>query len=78
MGLRVRNSNYGSNGSDIGNRRWSSVMHIVTGMVWTHAGAPEMLIVAVKVMRPWAMPPIGIPMGAVIWSIWICLGAQGV
>jgi hypothetical protein len=37
-----------------------------------------MLIVAVKAMMPWAMPAIGIPMGVVIWSIWIGLGAQGV
>ena len=43
-----------------------------------------MLMMAVKVMMPWAIPAIGMPMGAVkwsiwsIWSIWIRLGAQGV
>ena len=86
LGLRVRlNSNDGSNGRDIGNRRWSCVnlIHIGTGIVWTHTGAPEILLVTVKVMRPWTMPPIGISMGVVIirvrfkrW-IWFGLGAQG-
>jgi len=37
-----------------------------------------MLIVAVKAMRPWAIPAIGISMGVVISSIRIGLGAQGV
>jgi hypothetical protein len=41
----------------------------VTGMVWTHTGAPEMLIVAVKAMMPWATPPIGIPTGVVIFRV---------
>ena len=80
MGLRVRNSNDGSNGCDIGDRRWSCVVHIVTGIVWTHTGAPEILMVAVKVMRPWAMPAIGISMGAVIIRAlkrWVGLGGQG-
>ena len=86
LGLRVRrNANDGRNGRDIGNRRRSCVnlMHIGTGMVWTHTGAPEILLVMVKPMRLAAMPPIGIPMGAVIirvrlkrW-IWVGLGAQG-
>ena len=85
LGLLVRlNSNDGSNGPDIGNRRWSCVnlMHIGTGIVWPHTGAPEMLIVTVKGMRPWAMPPIGISMGMVIIrlrlkrGIWSGLDAQ--
>jgi hypothetical protein len=86
LGLRVRlNSNDGSNGPDIGNRRWSCVdlMHIGTGIVWTHTRAPEILLVTVKGLRPWTMPSIGISMGVVIirvrlkrW-IWFGLGAQG-
>ena len=68
MGLLVRNSNDGSNGCDIGDR-WSCVVRIVTGMVWTHTGAPEMLIGAVKAMMPWAIPPIGIPTGVVIFRV---------
>ena len=85
LGLRVRlNSNDGSNGCDIDNRRWSCVVHIVTGIVWTLIRAPEMLMVTVRGMMPWAMPPIGISMGLLIvrvmlklW-IWSGLGAQGV
>jgi hypothetical protein len=42
------------------------------------SGVSEMLIVVAKVMRPGAIPAIGMPGGVVIWSIWICLGAQGV
>jgi len=37
-------------------------------------------MVAVKVMRPWAMPAIGISMGAVIIRAlkrWVGLGGQG-
>jgi hypothetical protein len=85
LGLRVSlKSNDGSYGPDIGNRRWSCVnlMHIGTGIAWTHTGAPEILLVTVKGMRPRTMPPIGIPMGVVIirvrlkrW-IWFGLGAQ--
>ena len=79
------NSNDGSNGPDICNRRWSCVnlMHIGAGIVWTPIGAPEILPVTVKGMRPSTMPPIGISMGVVIirvrlkrW-IWFGLGAQG-
>ena len=85
LGWRIRNCHHGSNGSDISNRRWSSVnsLYIVT-IVWPPTGAPAMLMMAVKVMMPWAIPAIGMPMGAVIWSIWsiwsiwIRLGAQGV
>ena len=85
LGWRIGNSHHGSNGSDIGNRRWSSINSIyIVGIVWPPTGVPEMPIMAakvmrpwtlpVKVMRPWAIPAIGMPMGAVIWPIWICLG----
>jgi hypothetical protein len=47
----------------------------IVGIAWPPAGAPEILMVTVKAMRPWAIPAIGIPMGAVIWPIWIGLGA---
>ncbi len=72
MGLRIRNSHDGSNGRDIGNRWWSSInsLHIV-GILWPSTEARGMPIVAVKVMMPWAIPAIGIPMGVVIWWIWI-------
>jgi hypothetical protein len=79
LGLRVRDSHYRSHGSDIGNRRRSCVnspLHIVV-IVWSPIGALKMLIVAVKVMRPGAIPAIGMPTGVVIRPIWICLGAQG-
>jgi len=73
LGLRKRDSNDGSNGCDIGNRRWSCVVRIV----------PEMLMVTVKGMMPCAMPTIGLSMGvAISWVflkmwIWSGLGAQG-
>jgi hypothetical protein len=86
LGLRERlDSNDGSDGPDIGNQGWSCVnlMTIGTGIVWTHTGAPEILLAAGKGMSPWAMPPIGISTGVVIirvrfkrW-IWFGLGAQG-
>ncbi len=72
LGLRVSlNSHDGTNGPDIGNRRWSRVnlMRIETGMVWTHAGAPDILLVMVKGMRPLTMPAIGIPPGVVIFRV---------
>ena len=79
MGLRIRNSNHGSNGCDIGNRRRSSINSIyIVGIVWPLTGAPEMLMVTVKAMMLWAIPAIGMPTGVVIWPIWIGLGAQGV
>ena len=83
MGLRVRNSNDGSNGCGIGDR-WSCVVRIVTGMLWTYTGAPEMLLVTVKGMMPLAMPPIGISTRVMVFRvrpkrwIWFGLGAQGV
>jgi hypothetical protein len=86
LGLLVRlNANDGSNGCDIGNRRWSCVnsMPIRAGIVWTFTGAPEILLLTVKPVRLWAVPPIGISMGAVIVRVrlkrWIGvgLGAQG-
>ncbi len=74
MGLHKRNSNDGSNGRGIGNLRWSSInsLHIV-GILWSPTEAPGMPTVAVKVMMPWAIPAIGIPMGVVIWLIWFGL-----
>jgi hypothetical protein len=54
------------------------------GMVWTHTGAPEMLIVAVKAMMLGAMPSIGLSMGVVIFRVMlemrigVGLGAEGV
>jgi hypothetical protein len=79
------NSNDGSNGCDIGNRWWTCVnlMPIGTRIVWSHAGAPEILLVTVKPMRLLAVPPIGIAAGVVIIRVrlkrWIGvgLGAQG-
>ena len=85
MGLRHRrNANNGSNGRDIGHPRGCVyLLHIGAGLVRPPPGAPELGRVMVKPMRPAAMPPIGIPMGAVIilvrprrW-IWVRLGAQG-
>ena len=76
MRLRVRNSDDGSNGCDIGNRRWSSMNSTyIVGIVWTPTGAPEILMMTVKAMRPWAIPAIGIPTGVVIGS---GLGAHGI
>jgi hypothetical protein len=74
----VRNAHYRSHGSDIGYRRRCLVnsLHIVT-IVWSPAGAPKMLIVAVKVTRPGAIPAIGMPTGMVIGPVWLCLGPQG-
>jgi hypothetical protein len=86
LGLRNRlNANDGSNGRDIGDRRRSRVnlLHIGMGMVWPSIGAPVLVLVAVKPMRPAAMPPIGLPMGAMIilvrFETWIGvrLGPQG-
>ena len=84
MGLRVRNANDGSNGCDIGDR-WSCVLPILMGMVWTHTGMPEMLpIGTVKAMMLGAMPPIGLSMGVVKFRmilemrIGVGLGAEGV
>jgi hypothetical protein len=82
LGLGVRlNSNDGSNGCDIGDLRWSCVVAILTGMMWSVTGAPETLLAVLKAMGPWAIPPIGISMGVVIFRvswIWVGLGAQGV
>ena len=50
-------------------------MPIVTGMVWTLTGGPEMLRVVVKATMFFAMPAIGIAMGVVIW---VGLDTQGV
>jgi hypothetical protein len=75
LGLRrVRNSHYGS---DIGDRRWAFVnsLHIVAIVSLT--GTPKMLIVVAIVMRPGAIPAIGMPMGVAIRPVRICLGAQG-
>ena len=70
LGLRVRNSHYGSNGSDIGNRRWSSINSIyIVVIVWSPTGAPKMLIVVAKVMRPGAIPAISMPTGVVIGPV---------
>ena len=85
LGLVRLNSHKGSNGRDIGNRRrpWVELMRIVTGIVWTHTGVPEIPLVTVKAMGPLTMPPIGIPTGVVIIPvrlkrlIWVGLGAQG-
>jgi hypothetical protein len=77
LGLRVRNCHYRSNGSYIGNRRRSCVNSLhIAGIVWSPIGAP-IPIVAVKVMRPGAIPAIGMPTGVVIGLVWIRLGAQG-
>ncbi len=79
LGLPVRNCNYGRNGIYIGNRRWSSVKSIyIVGIVSPLIGMPELLMMTVKAMMFWAMPPIGFSMGVVIWSIWVGLGTQGV
>jgi hypothetical protein len=87
LGLRVRqDANDGSNGPDIGDRRRSCVnlMPIGMGIVWPLTGAPVILLVILRPMRPVAMPPIGIPIGAMIilvWVttlIWVGLGTQGV
>ncbi len=73
MGLRIRNCHDGSNGRDIGNPRWSiNSLHVV-GILWPSIEAPGMPIVAAKVMVPWAIPAIGIPVGVVIWLIWFRL-----
>ena len=78
MRLRIRNSNDGSNGRDISDRRRASInSSYIVGMVWPATGAPEIVMVTVKAMRSWIIPAIGIPMGVVIWLIWIGLGAQG-
>jgi hypothetical protein len=76
--LRIRNPNHRRHGCDIGNRRWSSInsMHIM-GIVWPPIGVPIIPVVTVKPVRPGAIPAIGMPMGVVIGSIWIGLGAQG-
>lgn len=72
MRLRVRNPNDRGNGCDIGDRR-SSIMRIVTGMLWTLTGGPEMLrVVVIAVM--FFVPAIGIAMGVVIW---VGLDTQG-
>lgn len=79
LGLRrVRNSYYRSNGSDVRDRRGSLInsLHIVV-IAWSPAGAPKMLIVAVKVTRPGAIPAMGMPAGVMIGPVWLCLGAQG-
>ena len=62
------NSHDGSNGPDIGNRRWSCVnlLRMETGIVWTHTGVPDILLVMVKGMRPRTLPAIGVPPGVVI------------
>ena len=73
MGLYKRDSHDGSNGHDIGNLRWSvNSLHIV-GIVWPSIEPLGMPIVATKVMVPWAIPAIGIPMGVLIWLIWFGL-----
>ncbi len=86
LGLRdLLNANDGGNGRDIGDLRRSGVnlLHIGTGMVLPPTGAPELLLVAVIPIRPAAMPPIGLPMGSVLFLVmlkrWIGvrLGAQG-
>jgi hypothetical protein len=85
LGLRVRLKSYdGSNGRYIGNRRWCCVnlLRIGMGIVWTHTGAPVILLVMLKAMMSWTIPPIGISMGVVIIRvrlklIWFGLDAQG-
>ena len=84
MGLRVWNSNDGSHRCDIGDR-WSCVVPILMGMLWTHTGVPEMLLIGtVKAMMFGAMPPTGLSLGVVkfrmILKMWIGvgLGAEGV
>jgi len=49
-------------------------MRIVTGMVWTLTGGPEMPRVVVKATM-FFVPAIGISMGVVIW---VGLDTQGV
>lgn len=68
MGLQVRNSNDGSNGCNISDR-WSCVVRIVTGIVRTHTGVPEMLRVTVIGMMLFPMPPIGISTRVVIFWV---------
>ena len=51
------------------------VVPIVTGMVRASAAAPELLIVTVKVMMPFAIPAMGFSMGVVVW---FGLAAQGI
>ena len=59
------------------------MVRIVTVMVWTHTGTPEILPVTVKGIMLLAMPPMGISTRVVIfwvrttWWIWFGLGAQG-
>ena len=78
LGLRVRNSHYGSNGSGIGNRRWSSINSIyIVMIVWSPTIASVMSIGVAKVMRPGAIPAISMPTGVVIGPVWTCLDAQG-
>ncbi len=81
LGERIRNSNDGSNGCDIGNRRWSSATSVcIAGMMWPPPVAPEVPKVTVKAMMPWAFPAIGISMGVVIihprLKSWVGLGGQ--
>ena len=77
------NANDGGHGLEIGDLRRSGVnlTHIGLGLVRPRTGAPELLLAAVIPMSPAAMPPIGIPMGAVVILVirWIGvrLGAQG-
>jgi hypothetical protein len=59
------------------------VIPIVVGMMRTHAGVPEMLLIGtVKAMMLWAMPPIGLAAGVVIFrvmlKIGVGLGAEGI
>ena len=84
MGLRVRNSNDGSHRCDIGDR-WSCVVPILMGMLWTHTGVPEMLLIGtVTAMMLGAMPPTGLSVGMVKFRvilemrIRVGLGADGV
>lgn len=75
--MRVR-LHYGSKRSDIGNRWRSGVNSLRVGTVII---VPKIPVVTVKVTMPWAMPPIGIAMGAVIIGIRpagrLGLGGQG-
>jgi hypothetical protein len=84
LGLRdLLNANNGGNGRDIGHLRRSGVNLTHIGLVTVRplTRAPELLLVALMPILPAAMPPIGLPMGAVIILVirWIGvrLGAQG-